>query len=252
MKHKTNYSIALLALCLISILPACKRVEYHTKPLRQIDRSAEYTQTNQNITVAVKKLTPHQTRKLFNGRGRLLLKRNKRLSMVPLQLAITNNSHRPISITGINSSLPFVKSAHVYNRIKFGYGTTVTTSCLGSAGASIIIAGGITLAVACPIVCPCYLIPIAIYTIVGGAAGTVALTPPVSYVRTMPTRKTNRHLYTDVIQKTDMSQEIIKPKEQKNYLMFVLNKNMKKQFDISLTTNTSNSIPFDVALKPIK
>lgn len=254
MKHKKNYSMALLALCLISILPACKRVKYHAKPLKPIDTPAEYTQTNQNVTVTIKKLTPQETRNLFDGRGRLLLKRNKRISMVPLQVAITNNGHRPISISEINSSLPLVNPAKVYNRIRFGYGNMIATSCLGAAGASIVIAGGIAIATVnsiCPC-CLCYLIPIAYYTVVGSAIGTAVLTPTVSYARSGPTRKNNKQLHADIMQKTDIAQEIIKPKEQKNYLMFVLNKNMKKQFDISLTTNVSNSIPFDVALKPIK
>ena len=100
---------------LIILLPACKRPIYNPKNLSQVPVSPQYMNSQNGVTLQVKKLTKEEAQALFDGRGTRLL--SKRKPIYPFYLSIENNGSQILILDPKNISVRLANSQLIAARL---------------------------------------------------------------------------------------------------------------------------------------
>lgn len=239
-------------------LPGCFP-KYKSKALKPLTReTAQFKQTKDNITLAVKKYTKEEANSSFDGRGKGLY--NKKNPIYALQCAVTNRSQTDVALDQKGISLKTVSLEQTINLMKHNQ----ILRCAGLTGLGLLgvagsfVAGG---AIAFALVPTCHAgnsvsggcaIGRAIFTgFAGGLAGAVVGLGAVIVVIGLDAKATsqaNKALIADLKKQTMWQSISIKPGQELNFLFFVEHNFYQPQFDITFNTEKNKPITFAVDL----
>lgn len=238
-----------LGICCIALLPGCvKAPKYSAQKLSRIsERSADYQETNKDVTLRIKKFSTDDCLSVFGDQGHYI-SRGKR-GLYPLQLTITNNNINPWELTPEGIDLKLVPSSYVLNKMQYSpLGRFFGYSALG------VVTYCVCLATAIPFVATTAfgVLPLAIplgFACIGGGLFTMA-TPFIALHQAIGTGEANNMIATDIKEKA-LRTLIIEPGNTENKLIFVRKKQYKEQFTITLQQDAPGKecLTFKVDLK---
>ncbi|BDC35063.1 hypothetical protein Noda2021_10210 [Candidatus Dependentiae bacterium Noda2021] len=230
---------------MVLLLPACGRRRYSTTNLKPVyKRSAHFQEKQSDVKIRVKKLNQTQTSKLFNGRG----KRLKKSGIVPLQITVKNYSDTPLCLDRSGVDLPMVDCSVVAQKL---YSSTTkkvaALTVVGLTCAALSFAGS----------CVCGLVGAmsGIPFFIGASYGTGVLsgvflmgTPVVTYIQAKDSQVSNREIAHDIHQKTVINSLSIDSNQEKTWLIFVKEKDLARQFNITFKHDSRNDTRFKVLI----
>lgn len=231
-KKWINVCIISGAVCLLS---GCLK-HYAPNPIKPLNNIADYKKTHDQVTIQAKELSFAECQEIFGDRTKRLFV--KRKPFVPIQLTIENNSDNTWLLAESMIDLPIASSKSVISRLQNGrvLRTFATAGIALIAGFALCEVGGM------------FMIPLFLgqqtlgnlllglfgISLAAGGAVTVGGVPIFSVVSSGNTSHENR-VIKDYVQKTSLGKAlIIKPGETINVLLFVLQKQFKPKFTVTL------------------
>ncbi|MFZ5953753.1 MAG: hypothetical protein ACOYT8_01490 [Candidatus Dependentiae bacterium] len=229
------YSRIYILLCLIPLAgcgPRYKRTQL--APLS--NKNAEYVSTKSNVTVRAVKLPKSAIKNLFDGRGVKIT----RYPISVIQLSLSNYHNIPLFLTTQQVGLVLLSDKSIKDICfdsKSGY---ILKDCFKGLG----IATMVTAMSCAPLAFG--VIPIGYYCALAGgcvAAGTVVATPLVSFFQTKKNVcLSNQLLNADINQTLLFDSFMIPSCQTRQCLLFVLQKDYKPKFAITLTDQHNKEI----------
>ena len=247
---KASHSLLSFSLLALMLLPGCLRApKYTPRPLTKLTKeTADFSQTQDNVTVMAKKLPPGQS---YDAIGTNLLKEQK--SIETIQLTVENNNTENIHLKSMNINLPLISTQKITKHVSHGiaaplagYGLLTASSVgLGTAGFFTTVFGcnpfgGLYL----PLVVPgCGLML--------GAAALFVIAPTIGIIKAVKTANVNKIIKADVEAKT-LSTLVVQPNETKNTLIFVRTKDLPNEFSLKVghEADANKTIDFAISLNP--
>jgi outer membrane lipoprotein-sorting protein len=238
-----NYS-RITAACIaasILLLPACGP-QYKPRALKPLSqKTAQFEETKNDITVRAQKMARHQSKELFGPSAGHFEKTN----ICPIQLTIKNDSEARILYDPAQTNLKFADNKSVASCLQY-YPATI--------GSLIVVLGLCGIAAASLFAFPFvfmsayagYLMPIAgagLATI----AGILILTPSTSIYYAKTGAIANQEIVHDINSKTITAARTIKPHEELNAILFADKKSFTNTFEIIFENETNKEkIPFTI------
>lgn len=251
------YRLMPIILLVAITLPGCKssHKSYYLRPLPSL---IDYQGTQNDIDLRVKKLNEHDCQSILGkSSNRLFKKFRKRRPIQPLQISITNNTNKLISIKPSDISLPQVPYKKVANRLSNNsliqvFGAFLSSLFIGgflavgsflalsATGLLLFVTGSLGLT-----------IPAAIIGIPAAAAFPLFLiigTPVISTMRGVKTVQANHAITKNIKQYALKVHTIISPHETVDMLIFVDKFAYRPSFSIKITNpqNAQKQISFNV------
>ena len=233
-KKWINICIIAVAVCLLSGC-ATRYAPNSIKPLSQ-ENLADYKKTHGHVTMQAKELSFAECQEIFGDRTKRLF--TKRKPLVPIQLTIENNSNNTWLLTESMIDLPLEPSGRVISRLQNSAlcrALTVAGMALGS-GCILTGLGGILFILTTNVYRGSSIGLAGLFGIgmvaAGHLLGVSSLVLPV--ITGVNTSHENKDI-KDYIQRTNLGKAlIIKPGQTVNMLLFVLEKQFKPNFTVTL------------------
>lgn len=226
-------------ICMLSIilLPGCigSKQKYSIKPLEPLahQESLIYKDSQENITVHVKKLSDTECVDLFGGRAiRLVRGKNP---LVPVQISIGNNTESTCILNAKNIRLSVIPSKRVMGRLQNSSLKTALTALGISLGVAAVtgVVGGLALN-ACYTASSYPLLGIAGATAVTTATLLVLGTPFFMIKASAPTRTENKRIKKYLKRQGLGDSLIVEAGQTTDALFFVYKKDWKPSFMFSI------------------
>lgn len=255
-----NFRFFLLTTLIIA-LPGCvKKNNVHIPHLRALTSYIDFQESQEDITIRVKKLSESDCKALLGDRARLLFKkRRKQQPIYPIQISISNTSEHRILLKPENIDLQLTPYQDVARRIQHSsflhaiggvFFALVITAGLAAGSALALTSGGILTylfgnalaAVSAPLLITGITASIVtpFFLVVG--------TPIISAARGVETSKENIMMRHELAQASFKRGLLIDPGNTIDTLIFVQRPHLKHAFTITLTNKTKKLIPFHVTL----
>lgn len=238
------YRVSLIAV-FVMLLPACKRPNAE-RSLRSLPTLIDYHSSQSGVDLHIKKLNEHDCQSILGKPARRLFKKfRKRQPVAPLQISVTNNTDKLISLKPSDINLPQVPYKKIANRLSnssvlqmfgalfsslFIVGFLAVGSCLalGATGILLFATGSLSVTIPAAILGSSAAAALPLFLIIG--------TPVLSTVRGVQTSRANQSITRDIKQFSLHNQVVVEPHETIDMLIFV----EKLQFRPTFTVKVSN------------
>lgn len=242
MKLLSAISRGVVIASLLILVPACGP-RYNKKKLKPLTSvNAAYQETKSDLTVRAKTLTSQETITLFNGRGTDLFAGSKN-QIHAIQLSCLNQSDNVYTVDKKSIGIPLLEIEKIYKKMAWSPGAQVSGVALSGCGLCV----GITAANA-------YLLSTGVFfamPLVASIAGLTAMFVPYSLLFGLPYvcytlakngKAANDALEKDLTRKTVGDCLVISPKEQKDWLIFVDQKDFTHSFLLTCSSLSNNDL----------
>ncbi len=252
-------TLSILLLAAIA-LPSCKdprTIQTHMRPLTAL---IDYYDTAHGVTLRVKKLDAHDCELLLGKQSQRLFKKiRKRPPIWPIQISVTNETDKLISLKPNDINLPQLSYRQVAARLhKNSLGQIVGTlasslliggflamgSFLALSGTGILIltTGSFSLSAPFAVLGGSALAAVPAFLIVG--------TPVLSTIRGVQTVNSNHSITRDLKKSSINHHMIVPPHSTKDVIIFVSRKDYKHAFNVSIShpENANRKISFKVTI----
>ncbi len=242
MKLLSAISRGVVIASVLVLVPACGP-RYNKKSLKPLTSvNADYQETKKDVTVRAKKMSSKEVLTLFNNRGNEIFE-NAKNQIHAVQLSCLNQSDTVYTIDKKSIGIPLVQIDTLYKKMAWSPGAQVTGVVLGGVGLGI----GVTAANA-------YLLSTGIFfsmPLVASIAGLTAGFVPYSFLFGLPYlcyslakqgKTANEALEKDLNKKTVGDCLAISPKEQKDWLIFITQKDFTPSFFLTCSSLTNNDL----------
>lgn len=253
---KISHLLLSFSIFCLAVLPGCVRSPKYTKrPLTKLTKeTADYSQTQDNVTVMAKKFTSQECKEMFNTN----LKEERKSIYLPeehksietIQFSVENNTSQPVKIDAANITMPLLNTQYITQKLQYsvaaplaGYGLLGATSiplAYGGLFPTFVGLFGGSL--------PLFLTGLG--TIVGAAALLITV-PTIGIINAVKTAKVNRLIKEDVEAKT-LSTLTVQPNETQNTLIFVQTKDLPNEFNLKVAheADANKITDFAISLHP--
>lgn len=252
------YRIGIIAVILM-IIPACKRPQAE-RSLRSLPTLIDYHGSQSGIDLCVKKLNEDDCRSILGKPAQRLFKKfRKRKPISPLQISVTNNTDKLISLKPSDIDLPQVPYKKVARRLSnssvlqmfgalfsslFIVGFLAVGSCLalGASGILLFATGSLTVTIPAAILGSSAAVALPLFLIIG--------TPVLSTVRGVQTARRNQSISRDIKQFSFHNLVVVEPHETIDMLIFVERAEFRPTFTIKVThpEKAQRQITFNVRI----
>ncbi len=228
--------------------------------MRPLTALIDYYDSAQGVTLRVKKLDTHDCESLFGKRSQRLFKKfRKRQPVWPIQLSITNDTNKLISLKPSDITLPQVNYKQVASRLQKNSFTQV----FGTIASSLLIGGflaiGSFLALSASGI---MLLATGSFSITAPFAGIgisalaaiptflILGTPILSTVRGMQTAQNNQMITRDIKNYSLKNQLVVEARTTVDIVIFVSKFQYKPQFTVNVSNpeNAKEKITFHVTI----
>lgn len=232
---------------LIICLPGCKKPNYTLKDFSPRPTLLECTNTQDGVTLQIKKLNKSEAQALFNGRGSRLL--SKRKTIYPFLLSINNKSASSFILDPKNISIPLANYQTITSRIYSHTSRRIITPLLiGIVGTTVSFFAAAYITILGAIAVMPAVIKAGYATL--GVSGFFAVGSPVlSYYQGNHALAVNEAIDRDL--KNKMLHECIEinPGQSINSLIFIPSRSYNSSFTINLIEKaTGQRLSFDIEL----
>ncbi len=257
-----GFSYRYLPILLLSVafLPGCKNPEKGRLCIRPLTALIDYYDSAQEVTLRVKKLDAHDCESLFGKRSQRLFKKiRKRQPIWPIQLSITNDTNKLISLKPSDISLPQMNYKQVASRLKKNsftqvFGTIASSLLIGgflalgsflalsASGIILLATGSFSITAPFAVVGSSALIAIPTFLILG--------TPILSTVRGVQTSQANQIITRDIKNYSLKNQIVVEPYTTTDMVIFVSKPQYKSQFTVNVSNpeQAKEKITFQVTI----
>ncbi len=259
--HVIRCLFVMILCALVGLLPNCKKKQNSHSRLRPLTSYIDYQATKQGITVCVKQLCQEDCKPLLGNRaGRLWKKHRRRKPIIPLQLAITNQTNRLVALQPQDIDLkltPYNTVARRLHRNSFiqlfgelfagvaitGALVVGTVIALSTSGLLLVLIGNIKALIPAAIISGAGLLIPPLFLTIG--------TPAISTWNVARTAKQNVAIKKELKSYSLRHALLIEPYQTVDTLIFVSKDNYKQDFEIAMRDPKlpQNRIPFKVKLQ---
>ncbi len=217
-------------------LPGCLKVkQYAKKTLIPLNPHIHYKTNVQDITLRTKQFNQIDCFRLFGERGKKLITRNRKTSIYPIQLSITNKSDKTYILNKKNIGIRIMKYHHVAHRMQHSTALRSMGLLFSSVALATLTAiGGIT---AILIGMATTIVPVAVIGAAACASAPFMLvigTPISTTVNSVKSLRTNTVIKKDVKDKSLAYQIVIQPQQSIDTIIFIRGRELKENFGITL------------------
>lgn len=216
-------------------------------------------------------VTPQECIRNFGPRGKFLLRKNTNRSMHPIKVTIKNDSDTSWIASLNNVNLKTIPSKYVLKRLHY---KTKFRAFL--TGALLLASAGFILTLAIPaiplVVFPIIGVPevfcsilsypvviflpeavtaVAVPVAIGASASMIAGAPLASAHHSMSLQEKNQKITNQVKKITAKNNIAIEPHTQETFFLFVRNRNYKRNFSLTLTNDTGQTLSFNGTNQPV-
>ncbi|EKD48907.1 MAG: hypothetical protein ACD_64C00072G0002 [uncultured bacterium] len=249
-----------IVLCVTIFLPSCKSPEKQHLMMRPLAALIDYFNSAQGITLRVKKLDKHDSGLLLGERSARLFKRfRKRQPIWPIQISLTNDSNKLISLKASDIDLKQVDYKQVASRLNNNsftqiFGSIASSLLLGgllavgsfialsASGILLLTTGSLSITAPFAVIGSSALAAIPALLVVG--------TPVISTVRGIQTAKHNTMVRREIKNYSLKEQLIVEPYKTVDIVIFVSKSDYKSHFtiDVSHPEKAEEKVRFNVRI----
>lgn len=244
----------------VTFLPNCKNPHKAQLMMRPLAALIDYFDSAQGVTIRVKKLDRHDSGLLLGERSARLFKRfRKRQPIWPIQISLTNDTNKLISLKPSDISLKQVD----YKRVASRLNNNSFTQIFGSIASSLLVGGflamGSFLALSASgivLLATGSLSITAPFAVIGSSALAaipallIVGTPVLSTVRGVQTAKHNKMVTREIKNYSLKTQLVVEPHKTVDMVIFISKSDYKPRFTIGVShpENGAEKIQFHVRM----
>lgn len=259
-KHRFSHYFLFFAAAVMLVVPGCKNQKKAPLMMRPLAALIDYFDSAQGVTIRVKKLDKHDSGLLLGERSARLFKRfRKRPPIWPIQISLTNDTNKLVTLKASDISLKQVD----YKRIASRLNNNSFTQIFGTIASSVLVGGflamGSFLALSTSGIVLLttgsfsFTAPFAVLGSSALAAIPAVLivgTPALSTVRGIQTARHNKVVRQEIKKYSLKNQVIIEPHKTVDMVIFVSRFDYKQTFTVAVShpERGDEKIMFDVKM----
>lgn len=241
-------------------LPSCKDPEKGKLGMRPLTSLIDFEESKNEVMLRVKKLSAHDCDPILGPRSQRLFKKiRKRQPIWPIQISISNNSNKLISVKNGDISLKQQSYRSVAARLRKSsftqvFGTIASSLLIGgflalgsilalsASGILLLTTGSLSITAPVAVIGSSALAAIPTFLLIG--------TPVLSTVRGIETSKGNKVIKQDIKNYALKDLIVIEPQQTADMLIFVAKPDFKEEFEVFVSNpeDASEKIKFQVFL----